>query len=534
MTLRITWHDLKHPFLIILLIGITAILCLPVMPIDETRYLTVAWEMRTSHSWLVPLLNGIPYSHKPPLFFWIIQAMWKCFGVHDTTPRLISTFASLVDILLTYKISLNLWPNDRKSASYAGLILGSTGIWLLWSGTIMLDILLTAWILMAIRGIQRLTEKTLRGWLLLTLGILGGLLTKGPIVFVYTIPISLLGRFWITHMPARWHLKTGSAFLAATGIALLWAVPAAITGGENYSHAIFWEQSAGRIANSFAHCRPFWWYLPLIPIIFFPWSLFLFSIKKNRNTPTEKSLPLATAWIVIPFIILSLISGKQVHYLIPLLPAGALLAGHATAHTVAFRANRIKWIGLAYLLFGLTAIALPFIPLGADVGRLRPESILSIAAGLTVSGTFLLLANFRSVSSSMKAIAISTALILSLSLFSEKRTITECYDIKRMANFIKEQTDGGQTVVHVGKYHGQYQFLGRLTTPLPVLDGGWSALDNFIVENPNVILISYQHNEEHLTNAVVLCTQKFRGKTVTAWRPAPLPDRKEAHENPAD
>ena len=37
-------------------------LFLPALPIDETRYLAVAWEMRLHLDFLVPHLNGAPYS----------------------------------------------------------------------------------------------------------------------------------------------------------------------------------------------------------------------------------------------------------------------------------------------------------------------------------------------------------------------------------------------------------------------------------------------------------------------------------------
>ena len=43
------------------------------MPVDETRYLAVAWDMWREGNFLVPHLNGEPYSHKPPLLFWLIH-----------------------------------------------------------------------------------------------------------------------------------------------------------------------------------------------------------------------------------------------------------------------------------------------------------------------------------------------------------------------------------------------------------------------------------------------------------------------------
>ena len=43
-----------------------AVLTRPLMPVDETRYLAVAWEMWLGGDYLVPHLNGETYSHKPP------------------------------------------------------------------------------------------------------------------------------------------------------------------------------------------------------------------------------------------------------------------------------------------------------------------------------------------------------------------------------------------------------------------------------------------------------------------------------------
>lgn len=41
---------------------------------DEGRYVGVAWEMIRSGNWLVPTLDGLPYFHKPPLFYWLTAA----------------------------------------------------------------------------------------------------------------------------------------------------------------------------------------------------------------------------------------------------------------------------------------------------------------------------------------------------------------------------------------------------------------------------------------------------------------------------
>ena len=52
-----------------LLLILTSLVTRGFLPVDETRYVSVAWEMWLRHDFLVPHLNGAVYSHKPPLLF---------------------------------------------------------------------------------------------------------------------------------------------------------------------------------------------------------------------------------------------------------------------------------------------------------------------------------------------------------------------------------------------------------------------------------------------------------------------------------
>lgn len=517
-------RDLKIPIFSILLAGLMASLFLPLMPIDETRYVSVAWEMRNASSFFLPLLNGEPYTHKPPLLFWLIQIVWKLLGVHDATPRLISVCFSILCIPVLQRISLLLWPDEKKTATLTALVLGSTVIWMLWSFAVMFDIILTFWTLLAVAGIL-LAENTnmlKKSWVFLTLGIAGGLLTKGPIILVYTLPQIIFHSFWSAERPFRWKLHISTALLTGFGLALLWAIPAAIQGGKNYSQAVFWDQTAGRISSSFAHGRPFGWYIPFLPFVFFPWILFKPSFSKLCFRPTEKGTRLVALWLVAPLIILSMISGKQIHYLIPLIPAGALLIGKNIALTSSCSGRaHAQTIGCVYVLIGFVALILPFIKFGNDIGQLAPGATLFSAIGFFAAGLILLTAPFRSVYEAARGVALSTLLALMLTLFKANSTFAENYDIKAISKIIKNIMDAGCVVAHVGKYHGQYQFIGRLQKPLIVLSKDTSASRNFIVGNPDGVLISYIKEKEISDNAAVLYKHRFRGKTAVLWRYKP-------------
>ena len=68
----------------------TGLLTRPLMPIDETRYVSVAWEMWVGGDALVPHLNGEAYGHKPPLLFWLINLVWAVFGVSEMAARVVA------------------------------------------------------------------------------------------------------------------------------------------------------------------------------------------------------------------------------------------------------------------------------------------------------------------------------------------------------------------------------------------------------------------------------------------------------------
>ena len=54
---------------------------------EEGRYVGVAWEMLRSGDWIVPTQNGLPFFHKPPLFYWLTAASMQLFGTNAAAAR---------------------------------------------------------------------------------------------------------------------------------------------------------------------------------------------------------------------------------------------------------------------------------------------------------------------------------------------------------------------------------------------------------------------------------------------------------------
>ena len=144
-------------------------------------------------------------------------------------------------------------------------------------------------------------------------------------------------------------------------IALAWAIPAGMRGGTVYQHAIFWGQTADRMVQSFAHRRPLWWYVPLLPVMLFPWLLWLpvwRGLNRLRHCLGDTGVRFCLAWFLPTFVAFSFISGKQMHYLLPIFPAFALLVARGLPQAGDSRFDRWLVAGAAFAI-GVTLIYLP-------------------------------------------------------------------------------------------------------------------------------------------------------------------------------
>jgi 4-amino-4-deoxy-L-arabinose transferase-like glycosyltransferase len=127
------FHPLLGPALLLAVLAAVAIPLRPLTPIDETRYISVAWEMWLRGDYLVMVKNGEPYSHKPPLLFWIYNLGWAITGVNEWWPRLVSPLFSLGSLALTLSIGRRLWPENPDVSRQAVWILAASLLWMLFS-----------------------------------------------------------------------------------------------------------------------------------------------------------------------------------------------------------------------------------------------------------------------------------------------------------------------------------------------------------------------------------------------------------------
>lgn len=336
-------------------------------PPDEPRWALVAEELRSfEQGWrgLVLLhLHDVPYTQKPPLYFWLAAAAGAAGGsVTEAAARLPSALAGVAAVAVTMALGGLLF--GRAAGTLAGALLVTTVDWSWRARTVQLDTLLALWELAALLAYARFERGvgSLRRNVASLHGALGlAVLAKGPVGLAVPLLAIAAQRAWERRLRALPALFPAWSWLLSLGPGAAWIAGAAALAPAGFFRAAVVENVFGRAFGDAAHAQPFWFYLEKFPIDLLPWILLLpatiATARRALADPHERSgWRLVLAWIATSALVFSLASGKRVRYLLPLEPAFALLFAATLRAWLAgaVRAPR----GLAVLAVALAAAAL--------------------------------------------------------------------------------------------------------------------------------------------------------------------------------
>jgi len=521
------------------LFSVASIWLRPLWPVDETRYASVAWEMWLRGDFLVPHVNGEPYSHKPPLLFWLIQLGWGLFGVNDWWPRLVAPLCALGSVPLLLRLGRLLWPEEREAHVTAVWVLFGT---LLFAGFItlaMFDLLLMLCTMAAMIGVltlahgahQRLDGARTVGLLWLGAGIGLGVLAKGPVILLHVLPVAVLAPWWSPRAraePGLWYLDLLLGVLLGAALAFAWVLPAAYSGGEEYRRAILWGQTAGRVSESFAHRAPWWYYLPLLPLILFPWFVwprFWRGLYEIRSAHKQESGKFLGAWLVLTLIGFSLVSGKQAKYLVPFLPAFALLAGRALASSrLAARWWEMLPVVIGFLALPALLATLRSRPAAMKLPEWAGEIPLWPMVALALAAPVLLFFCRKPAPMQLRLLAFAVLAAATLIGVGVIPAFLPYSDPGPAARHLAVLQEAKIPLAHLGKYHAQYNFAGRLRTPIEILDP--PDVKNWVAAHPAGQVITIERlryvGHDAKDKAAPEYQAPFRGAWVQVWRGAQL------------
>jgi 4-amino-4-deoxy-L-arabinose transferase-like glycosyltransferase len=339
---------------------------------DEPRYAQVAREMLERHDWVTPVLGGQPWLEKPPLYYWQAMLAYKIFGVSDWAARLPSALDATFLVLGIY---LFLRRFRRGLELDGALITASCAGIVGYARAASMDMALSAAFTIGMLGWWAWRETGKKIHLLLFYACIGlGMLAKGPVApflafLVIAVYAGAVGNFRLI-LRTLWL----PAIFLLCALALPWYFAVQMRNPSFFQEFIV-EHNLGRFSqNLYHHTEPIWYYLPVTALALVPWTAFVIaafpqsvgaSRQQRKSSGAESDVEdqfgvFAGCWLIVPVVFFSISQSKLPGYILPALPAGALLLTDYLRQRLQRSATEsvASWLALAHALLA----AAPIIP----------------------------------------------------------------------------------------------------------------------------------------------------------------------------
>jgi 4-amino-4-deoxy-L-arabinose transferase-like glycosyltransferase len=324
--------------------------------VDEAVFSEATREMVETRDWITPRYNGANRFDKPILFYWIQAASFLLLGVSELAARLPSALAGILLAAATFLFARRLWGEEAARKSAAALAL--CPFFLVYTHAAVTDMLLTLFVAVAMFGFaiwgdDPASRAGRRGLLLFYAASALALLTKGLIGIVIPFGAAVatlaLERQWRRMLAAI----SPAGILLFLAIAVPWHAAVFARHGDAFLSAYFGKHHFARYTSVISgHTGPVWYYLPVLAFGAFPWIARVPEGAAQALRARRTSERTLVVWALLVLLFFSFSRTKLPNYVLPALPALALLAGRA-------RAGRLSTLaaGGFSLLLAVAAVA---------------------------------------------------------------------------------------------------------------------------------------------------------------------------------
>lgn len=349
LTLALLW---------LVLLGMAAMRPLAVP--DEGRYGEIGRWMLQSGDWLTPRLNGIPFFHKPPYLYWLEAMSLGSFGVNALALRLVPALHAGLMLVALYLAARTI--STEQIARRAVLMLGTSLTFLVGGQYVNHDMLVASWIGVAIwcfafafmAGERPHATLARLGFAACAMGMLSkgliGIALPGMVLFVWLL--------WTRQFKKVLYLPWFSGLALFAVIAVPWFVIAQQKYPQLFDYMFVNQQFKRYTAASYNNPQPWWFYLLAVVLLLFPWGFFALNQLRRQVSPApgvtapvaKEWWSLCWTWVVVIITFFSIPNSKLIGYVLPVMPALALLSALGWERAMAHRIHAGKvFAGLGLL-----------------------------------------------------------------------------------------------------------------------------------------------------------------------------------------
>lgn len=289
---------------------------------DEGRYANVGLTMALTGHYLIPKVNGLVFLDKPPLFFWCEALSIKLFGAHIWSMRLVPALFGFLGVIITWLgISVIF---DRRIGFLSSLLLATCPLYWGLANYINLDlmvaVLITSSLLSIYIGLQHDNKK----WIYAAYVIAAlATLTKGLIGLAFPVIIIGLWYLFSGRLFSKAHIKKlrmPIGLLIYIIITVPWFIFMEIKIHDFFHYFFIYEQFDRFTSSQFNNVIPYYWfYIPVLLIGIFPWSVFIVNTLINffKRQEHRQHLLFFLLWFICILVFFSIPKSKIVSYITP-------------------------------------------------------------------------------------------------------------------------------------------------------------------------------------------------------------------------
>jgi 4-amino-4-deoxy-L-arabinose transferase-like glycosyltransferase len=348
----------------------------------DSEHAQIGREMLARHDFVTMHVNGVRYLDKAPLPYWITAAGYSIFGVSEFSARLPLSLFALASLFAVFWLGREI--AGEQAGFFSGLVLGTAIGPYIYTRFEIPDIMVGFWLTLTVHLFWRILEQENPSrWLCWSLALVtaANVLTKGLIGIAF--PVLIIGGYLLLtwNLKHLLRMKLVSTTLVFLAVAAPWHVLATIRNpAQGESKGFFWFYFINEQIYRYLNLRvprdydkvPFLIFWGLLLVWIFPWTFFMLSslrqvpLRPSRwraglDRETRAALLLAV-WALAILVFFSF-STRQEYYVLPSLPALALLCGlwlnreETSEHGSPLRRSGMR-SSMAMLALGVAAFAI--------------------------------------------------------------------------------------------------------------------------------------------------------------------------------
>lgn len=446
----------------------------PLASPDEGRYVEIPREMVETGDYITPHLNGLKYFEKPPLGYWLQSVPLKFGLTGEFFLRLPIALFALIGCLGVYAYATRVY--SRMAGYCSAIVLATSLLYFSLARLILLDLILTVLMSLGLLSFMiaiKLSDgKERRIHLgITTVTFAAAILTKGLIGIV--LPAGIIG-LWVISLN-KWKellpLYLPSNLFLFFLVVLPWHLLVASYNPEFFDFYFIHEHFERYLTTVHRRMQPWWFFIPILGVGFFPWILFLPKALKNfipfrfRDWKIYDLEAFLIIWIGFIFLFFSFSSSKLIPYILPIFPPLAIIMGRFLSYTIkgdqSTKGEAALYLGLSIALAGSLSF---FLKKQSDLTLYKNLSfyVPYLSFCLIGGATFFFIFTFWS-KPKWKFVALLVSHVAFLFTLNSASPFIQKTSMKPFAEYLKKNLSEDTPVICYGMYCQDFPFyLGRL------------------------------------------------------------------------